>query len=113
MNSKIVNIAAALMMGFTFSAFAGTPKEENKENKETKTESTSQSDGAVEQSGTALFLFNGAVGEENDPSKYETTSISNPEALCEGGSRRCAATFQIDGNGNRIGNPQLPVHNKD
>ncbi|HWV72846.1 MAG TPA: hypothetical protein VN040_14055 [Pseudosphingobacterium sp.] len=78
----------------------------------TKTEAPAKSENVVGQSGTAVFLFNGIAGQENDPSKYEDSPVTNPSSLCQGSAHRCAATFQLDDDGERTGNPQAPTYNK-
>lgn len=58
---------------------------------------------------TAVFLY--ISGDVNSPSSYGSTPIA-PTQVCSSGSKRCAATFDLDGSGNRTGNPKEPIFNK-
>lgn len=88
MTNKIISIAAALMMGFTFSSFAGTPKEENKtEATEAKTES--EISGEVAQPGVRYYFPISADG-----SIFTSTSVSTSQTTpqCEGSSLEYCAS---------------------
>lgn len=105
---KKVIFMLATLSSLSFAAVAGTPETTNKKdaNAPVKAETT------VQETGPAVYLYNGAPGQENDPSKYDLTPVDDPESLCEGGPKRCAATFQTDSNGHRTGNPTTPIYTK-
>lgn len=97
--NKVTTIAAALIMGFTFSAFAGTPKGETKtEATEAKTESPAESTGETSQGTIAWFpISSPGVRTDDDP--------IDPDLLCTGNNTYCAQLYNVNNNGE----PTTPV----
>lgn len=100
MATKILTAAIALMMGLSFSTFAGDNNKGNKEAKasnETKVETVTPVVNNATQSGTAWFpISSPGVRTGDDP--------INPNQLCSQGEDYCAQLYNLED-----GEPTTPV----
>ena len=106
MATKIITAALALVMGFTFSAFAG----DNKTNKEVKatTEVTISNESNGKTHGTAWF----PIGPNNEV-PTSLTPILDPDNYCTpGNNQNCSAEFTLDEYGEPVERTTTPIKRK-
>lgn len=111
---KKLTLIFALGLGLSTAAFAGSPKT-NDLKSDGKTTEASATDSKTTES-TAYFQYNGPQSGDpedlDDPDNYGTTQV-NPSTLCgTPGTKRCAAEFNIDGSGHRVGDPTSNIVTK-